>query len=100
MPLSLYFSPSFQRSLKVLDSVQLKAAGLILEALEVYYSTNSNLDEAKKLAPRFFYKQLRKPYFEAGVESHLRIVLKREKERRIAVLVGNHDQIRRFLANV
>ena len=98
MPLSLYFRPSFSRSLKRLDSTQIKIIGTILEALQSYYLSGCDLEAAKKAAPGFFYKQLRRPYYEAGVESGLRVVLVREKEKCIAVLAGNHDQIVRFLA--
>ena len=100
MSLELYFRPSFQRSLKHLDVSQRKIIGLILESVDVYYSANCDLEEAKKLAPRFFYKQLRRPYYEAGVESSLRIVIRREQEKCVILLAGNHDQIRRFLADV
>ena len=97
MPLALYFRPSFKRSLKHLGPEQLEVTGLILEALEAYYSSNCNLQETQRLAPRFFYKQLRKPYYEAGVESHIRVVLLREGEKCIALFAGNHDQIKRLL---
>jgi len=71
--------------------------GRILEALEVYYGTNCNLEAAKTITPRFFYKQLRKPYYEAGIESKIRVVIYREGERCFAALAGSHDQVRRFL---
>ena len=100
MSVGLYFRPSFQRSLKGLDSGQIKIVGGILEALQVYYSTNQNLDAAKKISSRFFYKQLRRPYVEAGVESSLRVVLRVESGKAIAILAGNHDQIKRFLLNI
>lgn len=100
MPLRLYYRPSFKRSLKALGREEKKIVGHILEALGTYYSNNSNLLEAQKIAPRFFYKQLRKPYYEAGVERNIRVVLRREGEKSIAILVGNHDQIKRFLTNV
>jgi len=100
MPLYLYFRPSFERSLKRLDSTQKKIVGKILEILEIYYSSGSDLSVAQAISPKFFYKQLRKPYYEAGIESNLRVVLKRKGERCIAVLVGNHDQIKRFLSSL
>lgn len=100
MPLHLYFQPSFQRSLKPLDFQQKETVSLVLEALIVYYANRCSLIEAQKIAPRFFYKQLRKPYYEAGVERNLRVVLYKEDEKCIAVLAGNHDQIKRFLAGV
>lgn len=100
MPLHLYYRPSFKRSLKRLGHEQKKIAGLILESLIVYYSAGCDLLEAQKTAPRFFYKQLRKPYYEAGVEGNIRVVIKREDENCIAVLAGNHNQIRQFLAEM
>ena len=68
MSLHLYYRPSFQRSLKRLGYEQKKIVGLILESLTAYYSSGGNLLEAQKDAPLFFYKQLRKPYYEAGIE--------------------------------
>jgi len=99
MPLHLYFRPSFQRSLKRLDKAQTKIVAVILEAVAAYYAHGCALSSAQKLAPRFFYKQLRRPYYEAGVESSLRVVLRKEGDKCIAVLAGNHDQIKQFLTN-
>ena len=99
MSLSLYFNPSFTRSLKQLGSAQSSVIGLILEALTAYYATDCDLDAGRRIAPHFFYKQLRKPYYEAGVESDLRVVLVREKAKCVAVIAGNHDQIRKFMNN-
>ncbi len=100
MPLQLYYRPSFKRSLKRLGSEQRKITALILEALDIYYSNGCDLLKAKKVAPRFFYKQLRKPYHEAGVERNLRVLIRRDGQKCIAILAGNHDQIRQFLAGV
>ncbi len=73
MPLQLYYRPSFKRSISRLGHEQKRVVGLILESLDVYYSSGCNIYEAQKIAPRFFYKQLRKPYFEAGVEGNMRV---------------------------
>jgi len=100
MPLHLYYRPSFKRSLKRLGPEQKKIVGLILESLAAYYSSGCNLQGAQKIAPQFFYKQLRKPYYETGVEGNIRVVIRREGEDCIAILAGNHDQIRQFLASV
>ena len=97
MPLRLYYRPSFKRSLKRLGSKQRKTVGLILEALNIYYSSGCSILEAWKTTPHFFHKQLRKPYYEAGVEKNIRVVLRKEKDKCIAVLAGNHDQIKQFL---
>lgn len=98
MALSLYYAPSFERSLKRLGQEQKKIVGLILEVLAVYYSNGCDLIEARKVSLRFFYKKLRNPYYEAGIEVTLRVVIKKEGERGIAILAGNHDQVKQFLA--
>src|SRR3989338_3927775 len=100
MSLHLYDRPSFKRSLKRLGHEQKKIVGLILESLSVYYSSVCNLLEAQNIAPRFFYKQLRKPYYEAGIEGTIRVIIRREDEKCIVILAGNHNQVKQFLANV
>lgn len=99
MPLHLLFYPSFERSLKSLGHEQKEIVTRILRALQAYYESNCTLSKAQEVEPHFFYKQLRKPYYEAGVEGKLRIVIERDKSDCIAILAGNHDQIKRFLAN-
>lgn len=98
MPLELYARPSFNRSVRKLGTEQREVVAQILEALKVYYASGCDLQEAQRKSPRFFYKQLRKPYYEAGVESNLRVIIAREKQACTVLLAGNHDQIRRFLA--
>ena len=100
MPLALYFRPSFDRSLKKLDAQQIKTVRLILETLELYYSSGCDLEKAKRISSKFFYKKLRTPYYEAGVNAHLRVVIRREDDQCIAMLAGNHNQIRQFLLDV
>jgi hypothetical protein len=100
MPLHLYYRPSFKRSLERLGYEQKKIVGLILESLAVYYSSGCDLDEAQKITPRFFYKQLRKPYYEAGIEGTIRVIIRREDEKCIVILAGNHNQVKQFLADV
>ena len=100
MPLEFYASASFNRSVRKLDAKQREMVAQILEALKIYYASGCNLQEAQRTSPRFFYKHLRKPYYEAGVESNLRVIIAREKQMCTALLAGNHDQIRKFLAGV
>lgn len=99
MPFSLSTYSSFDRCLQSLGPEQREIIQTVLKALTVYYDSNCNLEEARKIDPGFFYKQLRKPYYEAGIEGKLRIVIERDKTECFAVLAGNHDQVRRFLAN-
>ncbi len=98
MPLALLYHPAFERSLKKLGHNQIKIIGRILEALKAYYQSNCQLDKAQEIEPRFFYKQLRKPFYEAGVESKIRIIIRREQSNCYVILAGNHDDIKRFLA--
>ena len=97
MPLFLYYRPSFTRSLKRLGIEQKRIVAVILRCLKTYYESNCNIGVVKEIDSGFFYKQLQKPYYEAGVESDIRIVIRREKQRCIAILAGNHDQIKQFL---
>ncbi|MDD3375570.1 MAG: hypothetical protein PHY73_07620 [Candidatus Omnitrophica bacterium] len=99
MPLYLFTLSSFDRSLKILDAKQKEIIRILLKALETYYTSNCNLAEAQKIAPRFFYKQLRKPFYEAGIEGKLRLIIRREKSQCFALMVGNHDQVKKFLSS-
>lgn len=99
MSLALLFLPSFERSLKSLDPGQKEIVRLLIDALTAYYASNCDLAEAQKIASRFFHKQLRKPFYEAGVEGKIRLVIRREGAECFAMMVGNHDQVKRFLAN-
>lgn len=99
MPLILLFTLSFERSLKNLSFDQREIIKRIVETLTVYYENNCNLTAAQMVSPRFFYKQLYKPFYEAGIESKLRIVIRRDGLEGVAILAGHHDQIKRFLAN-
>ena len=100
MPLEFYASTSLNRSIRKLGAEQREVVAQILEALKIYYASGCNLQEAQRKSPRFFYKHLKKPYYEAGVEPNLRVIIAREKYLCTALLAGNHDQIRRFLAGV
>jgi len=97
MPLFLYYRPSFTRSLNRLGPAQKKIVARILKSLKAYYGNDCNITKAKEADSGFFYKQLQKPYYEAGVESNIRVVLVREKNKCIAVVAGNHDHIKQFL---
>jgi hypothetical protein len=100
MPLFLYYRPSFSRSLKRLGQEQKKIAAIILKCLLAYYEHDCDLAKAQEIDAGFFYKQLQKPYYEAGIESNIRVVLRREGQRCIAVIAGNHDQIKQLLGKI
>ena len=98
MPLSLFYASSFERSLKNLDPQQRVIIARIIEALEIYYANGCDLFKVFKTETRFFYKKLRHNFYEAGVEGKLRIVLRKDGANCVAILAGNHDQIRKFLS--
>ena len=98
MPYTLSWISSFERDIKGLDPRQKATVKLALHALLIYFSTNSNLQEAQKTAPGFFFKQLRRPFYETGIEGKLRIVLRKDDLTFFAILAGNHDDVKRFLS--
>ncbi len=99
MPLRLFRRPSFKRSVKKLGHEQRKIVGTIVEVLYVYYASGCSFEDVRKIAPRFFHKQLRKPYYEAGVEGKTRVIIKIDGEKCLLVVAGNHNQIKQFLSN-
>ncbi len=98
MPLFLFYASSFGRSLKNLDPQQRVIIARIIESLEIYYSTGCNLSKVLESETRFFYKKFRHDFYEAGVEGKLRVVLRKDGSNCVAILAGNHDQVRKFLA--
>ena len=98
MSLNLIAYSSFERSLKSFGPEQKEIVQRIVSTLNAYYHSNCDLKEANKTEPRFFYKQLRKPYYEAGVENKIRVIIERDKSNCYLVLAGNHDQVKKFLA--
>lgn len=97
MPYTLSWIPSFERAVKGLDPQQKVTVKTALRALLIYFSTNNDLTEAQKIAPRFFFKQLRRPFYEIGIEGKLRVILRKDELTFTAILAGNHDQVKRFL---
>ena len=98
MPLVLLCASSFERSLKNLDAQQQAIVARVIEALEIYYSNGCSLSKVFETETRFFYKKLRRDFYEAGVEGRLRIVLRKDGLKCSAILAGNHDQIKKFLS--
>ena len=98
MPLFSIISSSFERSLKKLDLQQQTIIARIIESLEIYYSHGWNISKVFETETRFFYKKLRYDFYEAGVEGKLRVVLRKDGTNCVAILAGNHDQIKKFLS--
>ena len=97
MALILLYYTSFERSMKSLDPGQKEIVKRILKGLLIYYFSNCDVAKAKEEESGFFYKQLSKPYYEAGVEGKVRVLIERDKSECFVILAGNHDQIKRFL---
>jgi hypothetical protein len=97
MPIQFTYAPALKRSIKKLGSKEVAIVKSILKTLLVYYGSDCNVSEAQKLYPRFFYKQLRKPYYEAGIEGKIRVIIEKQGDQCMAILAGNHDQIKQFL---
>ncbi len=97
MPLALLYASSFERSLKSFDPQQLRIIARILETLQIYYLNGCNISKAHEIETGFFYKKLRHDFYEAGVEGKLRVVLRKDGAQCVAILAGNHDQIKRLL---
>jgi hypothetical protein len=98
MPLLLQYASSFERSCKHLDPHQRAIIARIIESLEIYYLHGCDIAKVVETEARFFYKKLRYDFYEAGVEGKLRVILKKNDSKCVALLAGNHDQIKRFLA--
>lgn len=98
MPLFLLYASSFERSVKSLDLNQQAIIGRIIESLVIYYANGCNIEKVFEIETRFFYKKLRYDFYEAGVEGKLRIVLRKDGSKCVAILAGNHDQIKKLLS--
>ena len=98
MPLALSYASSFERSLRNLDPHQRSVTARIIESLEIYYSNGCDISKVFETEARFFYKKLRYDFYEAGVEAKLRIILRKDGSKCVAILAGNHDQIKKFLS--
>ena len=98
MPYHLSVLPSFERSIKKMDASQRAVLKQLIRALAAYFASNGDLEKARMIAPHFFFKQLRRPFYEAGIESRLRVVLRKEELEFFALLAGNHDQVKKFLS--
>ena len=84
--------PSFERSFKKLDS---HAKTKVVEALEQF---NEFLISGS-IPTGFGFKKINHDKYEFRVDIRLRVVMKSEGAVFYLVLVGNHDEVRRYLRN-
>jgi len=85
------FRPSFDRRFRKLSSERQQKARVAIEALLAY------LDHKAPLRPGLGLKNFEGDYWEIRVDLHDRIIF--ELTDRVTFwLVGNHDEIRRFMS--
>lgn len=88
----LVILPSFERSLKKLDSL---SKTKILETLEEF----NEFLVSGKMPVGFGFKKINHGKYEFRVDIRLRVIMKSEGNIFYLVLVGNHDEVRRYLRN-
>ena len=82
--------PSFERSIKKLTSLEKKQAAKSLEEFNTFLVTGQ--------APfGLRFKKINHDKYEFRIDIRLRVLVKAEGDTFYLVLVGNHDQIRRYL---
>jgi mRNA-degrading endonuclease YafQ of YafQ-DinJ toxin-antitoxin module len=84
------FASSFDRRFKTLSPERQQKARAAIEALLAY------LDHRAPLRPGLGLKNFRKDYWEIRIDIHDRIIFELT-DRVVFWLVGNHEEIRRFM---
>ena len=84
--------PSFERSFKKLDS---HAKKKVIESLEEF----NEFLVTGKVSVGLGFKKINHDKYEFRVDIRLRVVMKVEGNIFYLVLVGNHDEVRRYLRN-
>lgn len=82
--------PSFERSLKALTPQQKQALRRGLHAFNQFLVTGA-------LPPGLGYKKINGDKYELRADIRLRVILKLVADCYYLVLVGNHDQVKRYL---
>ncbi|MBI5701786.1 hypothetical protein HZC34_08115 [Candidatus Saganbacteria bacterium] len=86
------FKPSFVRCFKKLPPQKQDAASETIEKLKIFYET-------REIAIGLGLKNLKKDYWEIRASLKDRILFKLIGNAVYFVLVGNHDEIKKFLKN-
>lgn len=84
--------PSFERSIKRLTSQERLRLSKSLEAFNTFLITG-------QIPYGFRFKKINGDKYEFRVDLKLRVIVKEEKDIFYLVLVGDHDEIRRYLRN-
>lgn len=82
--------PSFERSLKRLTPSQRKQLAESLEALNVFLISG-------ELSQGLGFKKINHDKYEFRVGIHLRVIVKAEGEVLFLVLIGTHEDVKRYL---
>ena len=82
--------PSFERSVKRLTTLEKKALGKSLETFNSFLVSGH-------LPHGFRLKKIGPDHYEFRIDIRLRVILKSEPGVYYLVLVGNHNEVRRYL---
>ena len=97
MPLRSSFKSTFQ---KAFDKLPFEKQQLVLKALEVLASYFQSGQAPYGLRIRKLYARGPRKTFEARVSIDLRLVWVQTAEEAIFALLGDHDEVQRFLKNL
>ena len=84
--------PSFERSVKKLTSKEKEHLAKSLETFNNFLLTG-------KAPSGFRFKKINHDKYEFRIDIRLRVVMKEEGDIFYLVLVGNHDEVKRYLQN-
>ena len=97
MPLRYLFKPTFQKAFERLDAQKQRLTVKALEAIDEYFKTGKS---THGLGIKKLYDGSQAKTFEARVTIDLRIVWIQTKEEAVFALLGNHNDVRRFIKNL
>jgi mRNA-degrading endonuclease RelE of RelBE toxin-antitoxin system len=91
--LNYFFKHSFSRFFKKLDRPKQIQALAAIEALKTVLESDIKMGGLG-------FKQLRKNLWEIRISLKDRILFEFEKETIVFIMIGNHDEVKRFLKNL
>ena len=97
MPLRCTFKSTFQEAFDKLDLKKQNLTAKALEAIDEYFQTGKS---THGLGIKKLYDNGQIKTFEARVTIDLRMVWVQMKEEAVFTLLGNHDDVRRFIRNL
>lgn len=97
MPRNFVFKSAFQKTFERLPRTKQILTTKALEALKQYFETG---EASYGLRVKKLYENALGKTFEVRISLDLRLVWVETKESAIFCLLGNHDEVRRFLKNL